>query len=262
MANIFLSIPVLDKPELAMIYSVYKAILSTKHNIRIHFVEKDSLISRARNVAISAFYDDCPEADFFMSLDSDLEIVNCYPSNNIFDKLVAHDIDFVGGLYAVKQQGQPRCASITIDGVTPQFDSGLIETPWLSSGCWCLKRSVVKKMIKEYPELEYDGDDIAVGKKVYGLYIPMLHDMTKDDFPEAHKDLPYRKYLSEDWSFTQRWKEIGGKIYADSSIVLKHIGKIAYSLYNVEVVPVNSPNISSETNPPDPGFDLNKGNKS
>ena len=33
-----------------------------------------------------------------------------------------------------------------------------------------------------------------------------------------------------------RWKDIGGQIYADTSIVLKHIGKQAYSLWNVEVV--------------------------
>jgi hypothetical protein len=107
-------------------------------------------------------------------------------------------------------------------------------------------------MVEAYPELQYDGDDVMAGKKVYGLYIPMIYEMTENDFPETDKNLPYKKYLSEDWSFCQRWRALGGKIYSDSSIVLKHIGKFSYTLYNVEAVP------TSQVSPPPPGFDLEK----
>lgn len=249
MANIFLSVPILGKPELKMIYSMYRAILSCpQHRVRVYFNENDSLISRVRNVHISTFLDEFPECDYFMSFDSDIEIVNCHPNNNIFTKLIEHDKDFVGGLYAVKKPGPKRCSSLTYDGSLPDFDSGLTELPWLSSGCWCIKRSVVEKMVEAYPELDYDGDDNAAGKKVHGLYIPMLYDLQEGDFPGA--ELPFKKYLSEDWSFCQRWKELGGKIYADSSIVLRHIGKIDYNLYNVEV------NMMPAPKPPMPGFDL------
>jgi len=253
MANIFLSIPVLDKPELSFMYSMFKAATSTRHNVKICYHERDSLISRARNVAISTFYNQNPEADYFISLDSDLNIRNCHPNNNIFDKLVAHDIDFVGGLYAIKKPNCSQCSSITIDGKLPEFNSGLKEAPWLSTGCWCLKRSAVEKMVNAYPELEYDGDDIAAGQKIHALYMPMIHEMTEKDFPDTNKDLPYKKYLSEDWSFCQRWRQLGGSIYADSSIVLEHIGKFSYKLYDVEEVVVPRP--ASPTIPA-PGFDL------
>ena len=57
MANIFLSIPILDKPEYRMIHSVYQAILSCReHRVRIFVNENDSLISRVRNVHMSLFY--------------------------------------------------------------------------------------------------------------------------------------------------------------------------------------------------------------
>jgi hypothetical protein len=169
-----------------------------------------------------------------MSIDSDIEIVNSYPNNNIFTKLLSHNLDFVGGLYAIKKPGVRRSSSITMSGKVAEFDSGLVEMRWLSTGCWCLHRSVVEKMVAAYPELDYDGDDNASGKKVHGLYIPMLYDLKEGDFPNIQ--LPFKKYLSEDWSFAERWKKIGGKIYADTSVVLKHIGKTDYTLWDVEVV--------------------------
>ena len=255
MAKIFLSVPILDRPELNFMYSMYQAILCCpQHKIRVYFNHNDSLISRVRNVHMSTFLHDFPDCDYFMSLDSDIEVVNCYPNNNIFSKLIGHNVDFVGGLYAIKKPGVRRSSSITMDGKAADFDSGLAEMRWLSSGCWCVSRAAVEKMAKAYPELDYDGDDNATGKKIHGLYIPMLYDLKKDDFQNV--ELPFRKYLSEDWSFCERWKMLGGKIFADTSIVLKHIGKTEYTLWDVDVVKTQA---SQQPNVPAPGFDLPKG---
>jgi len=254
MAKIFLSVPILGKPELKMMFSTYQAIFSSEHQVRIFFNENDSLISRVRNVHLSTFYYDFPEYDYFMSIDSDLEIMNTHLTNNIFTKLVNHDIDFVGGLYSIKKEGASKCSSVMMDAADNiPFDSGLREVRWLSSGCWCIKRSVVKKMIEAYPELEYDGDDNAAGKKVHGLYIPMLYDMHPGDF-EVEKT--FRKYLSEDWSMCERWRAIGGKIFADTSIALNHIGKYSYKIWNVK--PVEKQQIAPSVPTPAPGFELPK----
>lgn len=265
MANIFLSVPIIDgKPELQMIYTMYQAIMSCKeHKVRVYFNSNDSLISRIRNCHISVFLHDFPECDYYMSLDSDLELINVFPSNNIFTKLVAHNLDFVGGLYTVKKPGVIRSSSISMDpSQSLEFDSGLKEMRWLSSGCWCVKRSVVEKMVNAYPELDYEGDDNMVGKKIHGLFIPYIYKMTKEEFPGSIKDdKPFRKYLSEDWAMCQRWRDIGGEIFADTSIVLRHIGKHSYNLFDVEVVqktgtpPVATSPASSPVAPP-PGFDL------
>ena len=254
MAKIFLSIPIHGKPELKHIYSVYRAILSCpEHQVRIYFNENDSLISRVRNVHISVFLNEYTDCDYFMSLDSDIEIINAFQTNNIFSKLTSHNVDFVGGLYALKKPGPIRSSSISLDGTVPEFDSGLIETRWLSTGCWCISRAAVERMVEAYPELTYDGDDNAAGQKIHGLYIPMLYDLKENDFPNVK--LPFKKYLSEDWSFCQRWKDIGGKIYVDTSIALNHIGSYSYSLYNVSVVENNKRN-ENLPNLPEPGHDL------
>lgn len=233
MAKIFLSIPILDRPEFRSIYSVYFSMFTCKeHQLRIHTSEGCSLIERARNSHISAFLDDYKECDYFMSLDSDIEIINCFSNNNIFKKLIDHDLDFVGGLYALKSggtSGKPICSSLSMkNNLDINFDVGLIEMKYLSTGCWMLKRSVVEKMANAYPELIYDGDgNDNSSKKQYGLFLPIIKEFEN---PDGTK---YKKLLTEDWSFVERWRQIGGKVFADTSIVLNHIGKYPYMLWNV-----------------------------
>ena len=231
MARIFVSCPILDRPEFRMIDSVYQAIASCKeHQIRIYVHENDSLISRVRNSHLSVFMNDAKDFDYFISFDSDIEIINRYQHNNIFTKLVAHNKDFVGGLYALKNDGKGvACSSVPMEKGTIHYDSGLVRMRWLSSGCWCIKRSALEKMVAAYPDLAYDGDDIMSNQKLYGLYIPYLY-----TFQENGKTI--KKYLSEDWAFTQRWIDIGGEIYADTSIALKHYGKRAYTLFDTDII--------------------------
>jgi hypothetical protein len=231
MANIFVSVPILGRPHARMMDSLYRAAQNCKeHNIIIHLSENDSMISRVRNVHISTFYNDYPDCEYFVSIDSDLEIVNKYSSNNIFTKLVEHDAKFVGGLYALKRDDEVRCSSVPMDRSTvPDLNSGLKNMLWMSTGCWCLKREAVTKMIEAHPELTYDGDDNMSGKKVYGLYVPMFKEFTIEG-----KEV--KKYLSEDWSFCERWRNLGGQIFADTGIVLNHFGEKPYKLWNVEIV--------------------------
>lgn len=255
MAKIFLSIPVLDRPELRSMHSIMQAAIAcSEHDVELYYNENDSLISRVRNVHISNFLHNYTDYDYFMSIDCDIEVINRFASNNIFSKLVAHDLDFVGGLYALKKHVYPlQCSSVSIDRREHfEFDSGTVKMLWLSSGCWCLKRSAVEKMANAYPELLYDGDDNATGKKIYAFYKPDIFDLEQD----GHK---FRKYLSEDWAFCERWRALGGEIYADTSIVLRHIGRINYCLWDVEVKVKQKQNsqIQKTTNElPAPGFDL------
>ena len=266
MANIFLSIPILEKPEFKMIFSTYAAIQSCKdHKVRLFANENDSLISRVRNVHMSAFLNDYPECDYFICIDSDIELVNIYQTNNLLTKLISHDKDFVGGLYPLKQyKNKPTCASVpegNIDRTEIPFDQELLPMKWLSSGCWCIKRRVLEQMVKSYPELTYVGDDNMVGKPIHGLCIPEIFEIETEG-------KTFKKYLSEDWSFCERWKKIGGEIFADTSIVLNHLGKVPFSLWNVQVVsqPIvkeaqqEVPSPTLVTNLPEPGFDL-EGNK-
>lgn len=234
--KVFLSYPVMDRCEQRSLSSVYRmASTCQTASVQISCLEGDSLISRVRNVAITMFMES--SADYFMSVDSDLEIMNTLADNNAIDRLIRSDYEFTGALYALKDPSQRKSSSVLMGAnALPKFDSGFYEARWLSTGCWMLKRSVVEKMIAAYPDLVYDGDAHATGRKCLGLYIPYIESVSEaDGFKFPPGKLIYRKYLSEDWAFAARWRKIGGKIFIDSGIHLTHIGKNGYRLWDCEV---------------------------
>jgi hypothetical protein len=80
-----------------------------------------------------------------------------------------------------------------------------------------VKRDVLQKMFTAYPETKYIGN-IGLDKKydpfMYALFDTMI---TKD-----------LEYNSEDWTFCDRWRAIGGEIWGDISIKLDHTGHFRY----------------------------------
>ena len=222
--TIFLSIPIMDRPEAAFMDSLYQAMLSCS-GFRFYRMrtEGDSLLERVRNQDISLFMEsDC---EWFVVLDSDLIIHHCTRDDNLFNKLTGHGKEFVGGLYALRGAspiGQ-RCASGALDAKPLEYNTGLREMRWMSTGCWCIHRTGVERTVAAYPELDYAGDAQLRDHTVHGLFMPML-------VPRGDGRM---KHLSEDWSCCERFRAAGGQIWADTSIRLTHIGKAKYELWPV-----------------------------
>jgi hypothetical protein len=184
------------------------------------------MISRARNNCISEFWGES-DADWFMTIDSDLLLRNVTEGDNVFDKLLAHGEMVVGGLYAKKQAGAAyRCASVPIDGSMPEPNTGLISMQWLSTGCMLVNREVVARLIEANPALMYHGDGEFLGKPRYALYQPGIAEVERDG-------RMFRKYLSEDWAFCLRCHQIGIPIFADTTINITHWGRFGYKLWDV-----------------------------
>ena len=38
------------------------------------------------------------------------------------------------------------------------------------------------------------------------------------------------RFLTEDWFFCQRWLELGGQVFADTRVVLRHAGRAVWPL--------------------------------
>jgi hypothetical protein len=74
---------------------------------------------------------------------------------------------------------------------------------------------VFAKMMKAYPELNYvpDGAPNNPQQPYYWLFFDCMVD------PDS------RRYLSEDYAFCRRWRDIGGKVYADMQSDLGHLGQ-------------------------------------
>lgn len=83
---------------------------------------------------------------------------------------------------------------------------GVAEVTSVGSAFMLIRRDCAEKMRAGYPELEYvDG----AGKLCWGVFLQQIHN---------------RSYLPEDFSFCQRWRNLGEKVYICPDVPLGHIG--------------------------------------
>lgn len=165
----------------------------------------ESLICRARQNSLNDFYQG--NFDYLFTVDDDVEV----PLETI-TKFVKADKDIIGGFYMLKDKSKAHTAVRLLKGnkidLPDIFKQNLIvEVKYLSTGCMMVKRSVIKKMMKAYPELRYIAN--ITNNKQYAFYMPYIYN---------------DEYLSEDWAFQQRAHEIGFKSWADGSIRCGHWG--------------------------------------
>jgi hypothetical protein len=177
----------------------------------------DSAIGRARNNCAAEFLSsDCTDLLF---IDTDLIF-----SPDHIARIVSHDVDIVGGCYPKKQK-QLSWVLNTLEGhASPDPDTGLQRVRYMGTGFLRIRRSVFERMIEAYPEIAYRPDAGEQGGD--------KHDFFTFGVYRDQPDKPGR-YLSEDWYFCQRVIDLGINIYADTRIVLKHVGKAIYPLEDI-----------------------------
>lgn len=173
----------------------------------------DSLVSRARNTLTAEFLrSDCTHLLF---IDSDLIF-----SPDQVARLLSHDKEVAAGFYPKKQDGALRWVCNANLDETEADENGLQEVRYMGTGFLMVKREVFTKMLSEFRrEMEYNPDHAP--------------HRTEWDFWAVG---PYKfdngltRYLSEDWYFCQRWLDMGGKVFADTRIICRHIGHAVYPL--------------------------------
>jgi hypothetical protein len=164
----------------------------------------ESLVTRARNNLCAKMMTNAA-ATHFMFIDADIR----FEPEAIFG-MIAADKDVIGGLYPKK--------SLPIDYVINLKNGGRIEGPIFQvdtqgTGFLLFKKHVYEKLITAHPECKY-VDDIGLGKQ-FEPFMYSIFDTVIDE--KGH-------YLSEDWTFCRRWQALGGDIWADSRVLLNHIG--------------------------------------
>ena len=185
----------------------------------------DSNITRARNRLVSEFLYRRNE-DFFMLFDDDLNIRYAYTAeNNIFDRLMAHGKDYIGALYSKRAfdfGNQLSCASAIAEGWTAKPDGDIVRMRWLSGGCILVSRAAIKAMALANEHLS----GFETGARGQPQFVVTLFDefWTKRSNGE-------KKWLSEDWSFCQRWMDVGGEVWADPTIHLRHRGEVWFDMW-------------------------------
>lgn len=206
-------------------------VLASREGIELYIdtIENESLVQRARNVAVGRFMQKS-DAEYFMFVDADVHFdpasvirlvrsghdisVACYPKKFI---------DWDQAADAVKKGDQRDMAMLSASLVV-NFGASMVQitdgfAPVLDgpTGFMVIKRSVFERMQEKFPELNCKNDH---------------QNRDFDDYHAAFDcmiDPVNRRYLSEDYAFCRRWQQMDGKIYADTQTVLGHVGNLPFS---------------------------------
>jgi hypothetical protein len=205
-----------------------------KRQIDISFklLAGDSLIMRARNLAVQQFLA-MPTATHLFFIDADIG----FDPEQVFT-LLAADKDLCGGIYPFKQldwqrieaqarQGVPDLAASTLDYVVELLDpndrppdDGFFRVRSIGTGFMMIKRAVFARMTEYYPETRFRTIHL-------GMNIDAAH-AEAHAFFDCAIDPESGIYLSEYNTFCKRWIDIGGEIWAMADSRLSHIGSHSF----------------------------------
>lgn len=162
---------------------------------------EDSLVSRARNVVSAAFLK--TDREFLLFWDADI------PANRAHMELLCeNDHEILGGIYCKKALTvEPQPVFNTLEGSGVHIAGGIEEVKRIGTGFMRIHRSVFEKM--KCPEIEYENHG----------------ELQWDFWPVGVRN---REYLSEDWAFCDRARELGFKVMLDTRIQLSHIGSCSF----------------------------------
>lgn len=168
----------------------------------------ESLISRARNTLTAKFLAN-PESTHLMFIDAD---IGWEPWHLLV--LLNRDVDVIGGLYPMKSLPVKWCVN-GFDGAEEGPD-GLQEVTKTGTGFLLMKRHVFEKL-NAHPAVKPFNSDIGLP--------PELNVYMKTYFDTAVRE---NRYYSEDWTFCENWRDIGGRIWVDKRVLLKHTGTYVF----------------------------------
>ena len=174
----------------------------------------ESLISRARNTLTAKFLD-MPDATHLFFVDAD---IGWEPWHLLV--LLNRDVDVIGGLYPMK--------TMPIKWVVNGFEGaeegpdGLQEVSKAGTGFLLMKKHVFDKL-KSHPAVKQYKNDIGLDPK-YDAHLKTYFDTA----------VRQNRYYSEDWTFCENWRDMGGRIWMDKRVLLRHSGSYVFCMENQE----------------------------
>ena len=174
----------------------------------------ESLISRARNTLTAKFLD-MPDATHLFFVDAD---IGWEPWHLLV--LLNRDVDVIGGLYPMK--------TMPIKWVVNGFEGaeegtdGLQEVSKAGTGFLLMKKHVFEKL-KSHPAVKQYKNDIGLDPK-YDAHLKTYFDTA----------VRQNRYYSEDWTFCENWRDLGGRIWMDKRVLLRHSGSYVFCMENQE----------------------------
>jgi len=211
-------------------------------NYEILNIGNESLVTRARNGIVAKFLGQ-DEYTHLMFIDADvtfpwLGVIRlllsdrdlcgaCYPKKNInWEKvkqqvkkdntidtklLLAKSLDYVfNPVYFQDEQGN----------TIAKMENGFVRVKDIATGFMMIKKNVFTAMKLKFPELKYNNN-------VAGYHTGNTAECFYSFFDTAI-DEESRVYLSEDYLFCKRWRQLGGDLWLDLQTNLNHTGTMDF----------------------------------
>lgn len=193
----------------------------------IDFIGNESLIPRARNNSLSRFVDS--GFTHMLCIDSDIE----FPAEAVLE-LLEFDKDVACCCYAKKGYNwnrmmhsianepesnetiESRCLDFAYNAILDKNNmivkvGDFIKVKHASTGFMMIKKEIVNKLCEKHTELTIKTDNLEKEDSIIcGLFCCMIKNQI---------------YLSEDYSFCERVRDIGGEVWLNVNQNLNHIGK-------------------------------------
>ena len=197
----------------------------------VETMTNESLISRARNTLCAKFLEN-KESTHLVFIDAD---IGWEPWHLLL--LLNQDVDLIGGLYPMKTLPIQWVVN-GFEGAETRDNGNVLEVTKTGTGFMVIKRHVLEKLVEHAAVIPY-ANDIGLPKEL-------------DQHMRTYFDTEVRenRYYSEDWTFCENWRDLGGKVWIDKRVLLKHTGTYVFDyqaqepLYNAlkaKIEPSGSP---------------------
>ena len=167
----------------------------------------DALISRGRSQACSKFLLET-DTPYMLFIDDDI-VFNPQDIQKIYNHL-CNGYDVIGGIYPVK--GASQLSSYGWGGHL-QIDGKVAEIEYLATGFMGISRRILTKLKDELNLPILNPNDWS---KCYPFF-------ECGRWTKRTQENSDPIYISEDWEFCEKVRQVGGKIYADTAVQVGHM---------------------------------------
>jgi len=196
-------------------------------------VMKSSLVTQGRQLCVSGFMES--SCTHMLFIDSDISF-----NYKMIERMINHDKEICLVPYPIKGTDHDKVKSRILAGDTlsphllgnqytmsvpdptnVKVTDGFIEVERGPAGCMLIKKEVIHKLIKEYPEFTINQHTLIDGKLVKRNHMYNFFDTywNKDD----------KTYTGEDFYFCKLCKHAGIKMYALVDEYISHHGEYSYT---------------------------------
>lgn len=200
--------------------------------LHVEMMGGEALITRGRSRLASQFLAH-PDATHILYIDADIG----FRPENVF-RLLDADKDVIAAVCPLKRIDWEKARAAAKAGVADlqaasigyvvrflptadksiEVEDGFAQVAYGGTGFLMIRRAAMQRLVDAYPELRARLGDMAdnLAPEAVMIFDTMIE-------PETGQ------YLSEDYAFCRRWRDLGGEIWADLSARLTHVGHAAYT---------------------------------